>query len=224
MAVPASVWLSRASFLLASGSALLLLGAIAFARAEALGGVLLLTATWFAVILHGLGWYVLYVGVPPEANGRAIHALGGSAVLFLVGLVAMAALAPPSWTLLFFAFPYVPLLFGPVVLVHARFFLSAAASLPPGGERTLIHLGSLVLVVLSLLGIVGQIVHMAGGMEDLTRALGGGGARVLTLWTFFPYPAGLTVFGYALAWWGWSAIGLKERLAIGSAPAAQAAP
>ena len=99
MVVPASVWLSRASFLLVSGSALLLLGAIAFARAEAIGGVLLLTTTWFVVILHGLGWYVLYEGVPPESNGRAIHALGGSAVLFLVGLVAMAALAPPSWTL-----------------------------------------------------------------------------------------------------------------------------
>ena len=222
MAVPASVWLSRASFLLVSGSALLLLGAIAFARAEAIGGVLLLTTTWFVVILHGLGWYVLYEGVPPESNGRAIHALGGSAVLFLVGLVAMAALAPPSWTLLFFAFPYVPFLFGPVVLVHARLFLSAAAGLPPGDGRTLIRVGSLVLIVLSLLGILGQLVHLAIGTEDFARMLGGDGASVLTQWSFFPYPAGLTVLGYALAWWGWSALGLRDRLVSGPGPAPQA--
>ena len=115
-----------------------------------------------------------------------------------------------------------PLLFGPVVLVHARLFLSAAAGLPPGGERTLIHLGSLVLIILSLLGILGQLVHLAIGTEDLTRMLGGDGASVLTQWSFFPYPAGLTVLGYALAWWGWSALGLRDRLVTGPGPAPQA--
>ncbi|MGQ0796548.1 MAG: hypothetical protein ACT4OI_01595 [Methanobacteriota archaeon] len=224
MGVPPSAWLSRASFLFACGSALLLLGAIVFARAAAFGGAILLTVTWFAVIVHGLGWYVLYEGAPRGADGRAIHALGGSAVLFLVGLVAMAALAPPDWTPLFFAFPYVPLLFGPVVLVHARLFLSSAASLPPGHEQTLIRAGSLVLIVLALVGIAAQLVHLAIGVQDLARMLGGDGASIVTQWTFFPYPAGLTVVGYALAWWGWSAIGARERDAAGPGPAPQASP
>jgi len=216
--------LPRAAFLLGAGSMVLLLGAIAFARGGLAGCGLLLAATWFATIFHGLGWYLLYGEGADGSTGRGVHTIGASVVLFLAGLVAIAALSPVEMDLLLLAFPYVPLLFAPVVLVHASVFLSLANGLTKGTEGTLVRLGAIALIVPAILGLAGQAAHAAVGAGTLAEALGAEEARQLMLWTFFPYPAGLTVFGYALVWWGTSAHARRSRSEGGPVGAPQGVP
>ncbi len=203
MDLPPSLWLSRTAFYLTSGSALLLFGAVAFARGSFLG-CFLFVAAWFGAILHALGWFHLYAAGSLDPGGRATHAAGAVVFAFLAGIVAMAIAVPTGWELLFFALPYVPFVFGPIVLVHARLFLSFPGELRGNWEPRVVRVGCFILVALAALGVAGQLGHLAIGLDAMSNP-------TVTFWTFFPYPAGLTALGYALVWWGWSGAAARAR-------------
>jgi hypothetical protein len=206
-----ATWLARASFLLLVGSSILLLGAIGFERTGGFGWVILLPAAWMGALAHGLAWWVLHRVADADPSRRVLDAVGGSAGGLVLGAIAMAVATPAGWTFLFFAFPYAPWLFGPAVFLHARLFHAASGDLPGGSHAHLIRAGSLALAAVALLGIAAQGFFLGMDSALLSAIAQDRIAFRLILWSFFPYPAGLTAVGYALAWWGWSGIAADLR-------------
>jgi hypothetical protein len=203
--------LARASAYLMGGSGLLLAGAIGFARGGFAGCGFLLAAVMFATVLHGMGWFLLYMAPYGEAGGSTFHVVPASILGFLGGLVATAATARPGWDGILLAFPYVPFIFGPVAVVHAIAFLRIADEGVGRSASILVRLGASILIACAALGLEGQVVQTLVPEFVAESYLTPGLAREISLWTFFPYPSALTVFGYALAWWGWASCAPRER-------------
>lgn len=210
MTVPPSIWLARVSVFFAMGSGILLLGAVAFTRDGWIGFGFLLVLGWTGAAVHFLGWYVLVVGAYVDPAGRAIRAAGGTVVGFLVGLLAVAVLLPRELGWLFAALPYLPFVFGPVVVVHARLFLSFSDELPEGRDRWFVRTGSDLLIGLAAVGAFGQWMFSIAGADVVGVVAGDNVLRHVLHWIFFPYPAGLTALGYALVWSGWGAVAARE--------------
>lgn len=210
MTVPPSIWLARVSVFFAIGSGIILLGAVAFTRDGWIGFGFLLVLGWTGATVHLLGWYQLCVAGYLDPGGRAIRAAGGTVVGFMAGLVAAAVLLPRQLGWLFAALPYLPFVFAPGVIVHARLFLSFSDDLPEGRDRWLVRTGSNLLIGLAAVGAVGQWIFSIAGADVVGFVAGHNLLRHVLHWTFFPYPAGLTAFGYALVWSGWGAVAVRE--------------
>lgn len=109
-------------------------------------------------------------------------------VLALVGSITSESyvkglLASLTFGLVFV--PYLPLIFGPVILPHAFIFLHAQRMSEVGRPR-LTEIGVLLLVALAVVGMVGELVFLAGATLS----------RELVFWIFMPLPAGLTSSAY----------------------------
>jgi hypothetical protein len=149
-------------------------------------------------------WAVLYKGSSTDPTHRAGAVFALSVGAFIVGLGSSALWFP--WMLFIFAlsFPYVPSVFGPVVILHALLFRSYAHDLAGGSAARSIRLGTTVLLVVAFIALTGQAFLGLAGPVFLVTWWTLPLAREVLAWLVFPLPAGLTGIGYALVFRGWS--------------------
>jgi len=124
----------------------------------------------------------------PALLGTYLASLAG----FFAGLATLPLIYPRYWSSLvsFLAFPYVPLVYGPVVAALASLFFIAAGSVRDAYARLWIHLGCLLSLTAIPLGIIGSF--QAGEQIAL-------GALVIMT----TIPAGIMASGYAMVALGW---------------------
>ena len=177
--------------LLATGSALLLvlwivgtLGLVGWG-----GGALVLLLIGFAILFHGAAWAQLGRGSWARPATRILFL--GSVASFVVGLLTLPWTLPPpryatlAWSLFF---PYIPSVFGPVVLFHAALFLVASEALRSPQSFPLVWLGVGILAAVAGVGLAMQYAFLA--------------VNSVPFW--FDALGGLTVFGYLPASLGMS--------------------
>lgn len=188
-----------ASGLLASGSFLLLLSSLGLMMYSR--DLRLLALAYPAIFLHFLGWGAL-AGLLTEPEGgrtedpirlrRKALIFSGNLIAFVVGVVLLILVYPeatqsmPAWVFMFgaFLFPFVPVVYAPVVFVHAGLFWWSSGALRALGQRRLVQVASLVLVAVVGFGLYAQLANPE---------------RVLELAPL----AGLMMVGYVLAAIGW---------------------
>ncbi len=219
--------LSSASLGSATGSTLLLFAALfAYPYAFPAGVsnlIIWATLTGTAVWIHVLAWLALIM-TAIGASGRRVA--GGrirndvraasylSIVAFLAALLSatfqLNAISPGA--LLFFVpfvflfAPYLPLVFGPIVLSQSYIFLRHDDDVSHVPSRRPKTLGALSLVTVALIGMTGQVAFYVAATDH----------AYWTFWLFTPLPAGLTAIGY---WILFFALRSPRPLGSGDAPA-----
>ncbi len=186
-------WEARVTaLLLASGSLLLLPGPVVWMASGETWAVVAFSVP--ALALQFLGWILLgadITTVPPE-GGPAYRrkrqmwfAYAVSWIAFLSGVATLHLTLPelsggPSvggpWELfLYRLFPYIPSVFGAVVVAHAIVFLlgSRYISHPRSGPRT--TLGATLLIALSFVGLLSQFLGLMGSWAYLLAGTAGFG-------------------------------------------------
>lgn len=160
----------------------------------------LLALAYPAIFLHFLGWGAL-AGLLTEPEGgrtedpirlrRKALIFSGNLIAFVVGVVLLILVLPEATqsmpgVFIFgaFLFPFVPVVYAPVVLVHAGLFWWSSGALRALGQRRLVQAASLVLVAVLGFGLYAQLANPE---------------RVLELAPL----AGLMMVGYVLAAIGW---------------------
>lgn len=198
-------WLPRAAGLLALGSTFLLAGGSVWFLSGwlSIGTVafsLVYSLSFVAVMVHLVAWIVLYRGLRGSSGSMRVRSLLRAYQVSLSAFAVAALTMPfqlfgafgPGMVLyaLFYAFvwPYIPLVFTPVVLFHAYLFSDfALRSQTRLGSRRMALLGAGLLVAISAIGVVGQLAVTAGLYAHPGLVFG----------TFLGLPAGLTAVGYA---------------------------
>lgn len=178
-----------ASLLLALGSVLLFFGSLTFlGEIDALHPVF----TVPALLLHGVGWYSLFLACRDDAwlyraylSSLGAFALGLS-TLFIIfpGQGVLAPLGLEAMIGLFF--PYVPSVYAPVVLVHSVLFALARVRLLDGRAATLVAIGIFSLMALAAFALWSQTQNLPPISSWLRLR---------------PWPvvlAGMTAIGYSL--------------------------
>lgn len=192
---------------LATGGSLLLLAAIyayPFVFPSGISSLILwVTLTVTAVSILGVAWIALVLSVLRPLNPRSPRPpisrdTRAACYLSFVVLVASLVSVPfqlnaVSSNIIFFLgpfslllVPYLPLVFGPVVLSQAYVLLRYDKTGFEIRGRWLRSLGILSLAGIALVGVVGQVVFY----------LVAGGQATWSFWLFAPLPAGLTAIGY----------------------------
>ena len=189
-------WLSlmeRSSWLLAAGSAILLMGA-AIVLSSGIPNPLVCTFTGFpAVFLHWVAWASLKDAVEDlPFRSLDVHlrwSFWGSILAFVFGLFLVTPLAlwgaggywALPWILLLGLFPFIPTVFAPVVVAHAALFGGCGVILRNGTARGLVAIGA---------GYLAVLATAAFGVQLLRPSLAGSPGLFLSL------SAGLTAVGY----------------------------
>jgi len=165
-----------ASILLATGSMLLLLGVLAFLGAGGWSGGLawLATLSWLAVLVHLIGWIALFRAIfeigPEPRMKKVLSVFFLSLMGFAVGVLSLPIFFPaaggwyylPPWAgvLLFGVFPYMPSVFGPVVVAHAVIFMLGSSDFTRRIALASIVAGGAVLSLLAIVGIALQVLNV----------------------------------------------------------------
>ena len=199
--------LSSAALGSATGSTLLLFAApfaYPYAFPASLSNLMIwATLTGTAVWIHGLAWLAL-IATAISPSGRRVP--GGrisndvraasylSIVAFLAALLSatfqLNAISPGALfffvPFVFLFAPYLPLVFGPLVLSQSYIFLRHDDDVSHAQNRRLKTLGALSLVTVALVGMAGQVAFYVAATDH----------AYWTFWLFTPFPAGLTAIGY----------------------------
>ncbi len=202
--------LFAASAILAVGSLLLLVSSLYMMTSlEAWQGVLRLPA----VFLHFLGWAALAGLLLEPEGGRPEDPVifrkkglifASMLIAFGIGLVLLALLFPgpttrlPGWQFMVvsFLFPFIPVVYAPVLLVHAAIFWWKIQALPGLEQRIMVGVGASFLLGIVGFGLAGQLLNLELLVELLPVA-------------------GFTVVGYSLSALGWGLAYREESLAKG---------
>ncbi|HTD81356.1 MAG TPA: hypothetical protein VK723_04310 [Thermoplasmata archaeon] len=170
--------------LLAGGSALLLVAPLVWLTRQETGAFRFMTP--LAVFIHLIAW----VGVLGGAKTDGTRVAGWASVIgFAAGLLTLPQAFPetvygmidrPLWMVILPFFPYIPSVFGPVVVAHAAYFVVDRRDWgAPFTPRFLSGVALLLIVSGTALGL--QLTGRFGGVAYLA--------------------AGLTSPGYALVAW-----------------------
>ncbi len=201
-------WLMNVAFLLAGGSTLLLFAMLLDfpTRTPRDATVLIYRAILVAsaVSLILIAWVRLFAGfftiyrhafLAPHRN-RDLTVCAAGVLGFGISLAAIEVQLPfsQSWTpsVLLLLVPFVPLVFAPVALSHAFVFFAHAY---PAKNRRLqaAQAGAVLLALVSVLAVLSQVFFYFGTY----------GAFEIAWWTYLPFPAGSTAFGYWLEFSVW---------------------
>lgn len=184
-----------ASVLLTAGSLVLLASSLFLLIFLSVG--LLSLLRFPAIALHFLGWLALALPVGGwyhESYASRAHLRGMIATLpaSLLGMGAGISLLPLlhpidwphliSWVL----FPYLPVVYGPVVLVHVVFMSWSSMALEEHWPRRLVSYGVVVLGIIAVVGVAFQLFGY------------------VSIWVLAPL-SGFTAVGYLLTALGWHA-------------------
>lgn len=187
-------------------------------------------STSVAAILHLVGWMHLYVATriacPPAIDsGQALmspHRAFQASVILFGGLLAtlpfqleriaplLAWLSSDSYggallSALLFGFlyvPYLPLMFGPVVIFHAYIFGRGVPRLSGEARNRFVLSGALVLMAIAVTAISVQLATLSGVSIP----------PEVSFLAALPFPAGATVVGYGVLLY---AFGLSRTLDSG---------
>jgi len=166
--------LPKAASLFALGSSLLLLGTGYFASGGSPETWPAFVVSWLAILVHAGAWVNLLVatnGGPRAARSpQIVWALRASIGCFVVGILTLPIVfpqpgswfSPPLWLGLLFLglFPYVPSVYGPVVIAHGLVFYLESGKLTKPTSRGLALAGALLL---GTIGAVALGLGMLGG-------------------------------------------------------------
>ena len=166
--------LPKAAFLLALGSSLLLLGTGYFFSGGTPETWPAFVVSWLAILIHAGAWVNLLVatnGGPQAARDpRTVWAFRASIGCLVLGILTLPVLfpqpgswfSPPLWLGLLFLglFPYVPSVYGPVVIAHALLFYFESEKLTKWISRGLALAGALLL---GTTGVAALVLGMLGG-------------------------------------------------------------
>jgi len=184
-----SVFLAAGSFLLLAGTlfGLLLLQGQGLVFAPFYG------VTALALILHFLGWISLGLALRSlsggtdadlASRGRAMTwALVASLAGFGIGIITLPLALPNSAITAFGLglFPYIPSVFGPVVIAHAVFFFYSAKTLQDPRAGSLMVLGSKFLFVIATISVAAQVLLAHNMNQILVNPVGTTGVGYATV-------------------------------------------
>lgn len=194
--------MQRASFLFATGSGFLLIAVLSYFWTNRWndGSGWFTILSWFAVLVHGIGWVVLLSAIletgPEPRVQKMTSVFFVSLMMFVGGLLTLPVFFPddpnawsffgPPWArvLLSGVFPHVPLVFGPVVVAHGVIFMLASSDFARPRSRPVAVAGCILLFWLAGLGIASQVLSFP---QSFPAPLGP-----------LSFAAGLTVLGYGL--------------------------
>lgn len=190
-----------AALLLSVGSLFLLIAALSLFPSPLWLGMVWVSFTALAVVAHALAWFelglaLLVMGRSRPSWGRPVR--GGMTGAFLASLIGFGiglALLPVSTpetsrlsVFVSYVVPYLPSVYGWVVVAHAVLFAIASRALSSGSGSLIMVVGSAWLIIVAFIAIY------AGPFQ--TRIF-----DPLLLWSL----SGLTFVGYGLVtlgWWG----------------------
>jgi hypothetical protein len=206
-----------ASLLFSSGSGLLLLGVLSYFWTnrwnDAGNPSWFIVLSWLAVVVHGMGYAVLFSGIlqmgPEPLFQRLSSLVLGSLLFIVVGLLTLPIFFPadpnagyyfPPWfvVLAYGIFPHVPTVFGPAAMAHGTVFVLASKDLVRPGSRVATIAGGAALLLIGTSGIAVQLI--AGMPQSLPSPL----ARQSFL-------ASLTLIGYILVAGGFTLEGIPRE-------------
>lgn len=221
--------LESAAFRLAAGSAilylsgLLMLGGTNFVLLELL--VLLVPV---AVVFHLAAWFSLREEAARDLTGVMGLLFGLSVLGLLLGMMTIPLQFPEGrangWLFTIGLIPFIPAVWGPVVLTHAAMFLWKNDRLAPRPIGILGDLGAFLLIGTAALGMLGQAATSLGLRAALVAEVGEGTAAWWLGWIFMPMPAGLTAIGYAMEYVAWIAFASGWRVTRGREPSPVGTP